>query len=218
MQQIIAYLTSTEGFILSNLVVMLGWGVAKLVKRVRRTGGLWPRVARLLAKPRIAEWLIRRSLHNPYTHIYSADGKSLYMGRFWLFNPYSRKDNAPIHRITVRLFGWAKTLCFPISIRVHNIRREDGDRHLHSHPWNARTVILKGHYIERRRMPDGTEKLNLMRPGSTARLGVDDWHRIVEVGPDGAWTLFISGPYREVWGFLVEGRKVPWRTYLGLEG
>lgn len=33
----------------------------------------------------------------------------------------------------------------------------------------------------------------------------------------GAWTLFISWRWRGVWGFLVDGRKVPWREYLRIK-
>lgn len=179
-----------------------------LYQRHRKTGlrnWLWNKLAVLLAKPKVANWLIDNALGTPYTHITSTDGKSIYMGRWWLFNPY--------HECKGRMrFSW-----FPWSVRVHWIKREDLDRHLHDHPWNARTVILKGHYVEKRLMPDGSEKLNLMRPGATARLRCGEYHRIVDVGPSGAWTLFITGPYREVWGFLVDGKKVPWRQYLGLE-
>lgn len=43
-------------------------------------------------------------------------------------------------------------------------------------------------------------------------------HRISEVSEGGVYTLFISGKWRGVWGFLVDGVKVPWKKYLGLEG
>lgn len=87
-------------------------------------GGVWPVLARFLARPAVANWLIRRAQRRPYSPIIKS-GK-LYMDRWWLFNPY----------------------------------------------------------------PD--------------------------TGASGVYTLFITGPYRGTWGFLVGGVKVKWRDYLGL--
>ena len=53
--------------------------------------------------------------------------------------------------------------------------------------------------------------------GYTGRLLFGQYHRISEVSPGGVWTLFITGRKRGTWGFLVNGNKVPWRTYLGLD-
>ncbi len=185
---------------------------------------IWNRLARLLAKPAIANWLIRRAMKTPYLHLPTNDNPS-YMARYWLFNPYDRVTNKP------RWF-----FC-PWSIRIHHIKREDFDRDLHDHPWNARTIILKGWYTEKRlldptdpfvmTMIDSLPKdllvgayqateVKLRRPGDTAKLGFGEYHTITDVDVDGAWTLFISGPWRGVWGFLVNGVKIPWREYLGI--
>lgn len=183
---------------------------------------IWNRLASLLAKPAIANWLIRRAMKTPYLHLPTNDNPS-YMARYWVFNPYDRVTNKP------RWF-----FC-PWSIRIHHIKREDFDRELHDHPWNARTIILKGWYTEKRLLDkddpavkvtlalmnlkgvvhEATE-VKIRRPGDTAKLGFGEYHTITDVDPDGAWTLFISGPWRGVWGFLVDGVKVPWREYLGI--
>lgn len=55
----------------------------------------WCLVAKLLARPAIADWLITRAQRTPYLHIMSADGTEMYMGRWWLFNPYSRETHKP---------------------------------------------------------------------------------------------------------------------------
>lgn len=190
---------------------------------------IWNRLARLLAKPAIANWLIHRAMKTPYLHLPTNEDPS-YMARYWLFNPYDRVTNKP------RWF-----FC-PWSIRIHHIKREDFDRDLHDHPWNARTIILKGWYTEKRllegddrdqaiRHMDAVEffkkglqsggnvevtEVKLRRPGDTAKLGFGEYHTITDVDADGAWTLFISGPWRGVWGFLVNGVKIPWREYLGI--
>jgi hypothetical protein len=53
----------------------------------------WRIIAKVLARPAIAEWLIARAKLTPYQHIMSADGTEMYMGRWWLFNPYSRETH-----------------------------------------------------------------------------------------------------------------------------
>lgn len=164
-------------------------------------------LARFLARPRVTDWLIRRALRTPYTHIAATDGQGDYMRRFWLFNPYPSDSSGAKN--------W-----FPISIRIHHIRRPDQDRDLHDHPWNARTFILRGGYTEIRPIEftargGGTAILE-RNAGETAALKFGEYHRITRVSPGGVWTLFVTGRYRGTWGFNVEGVKVPWREYLGL--
>ncbi|MCS4509169.1 hypothetical protein [Xylophilus ampelinus] len=180
-------------------------------------------MAKIIALPPVADRLIARAQRAPYTHITSADGKTIYMGRWWLFNPYGRDadDNATDAR-----WRWLP------SIRVHHIMRPDQDRDLHDHPWNARTVVLHGWYTEerpwgdlsdRRAMavdglsddPDGVLRgLFHRRAGHTGRLLFAQYHRISQVSPGGVWTLFFTWRPRGEWGFLVNGKKVPWKTYL----
>lgn len=178
-------------------------------------------IARVLARPAVTDWLIRRAMRTPYTRITSADGSQVYMHRYWLFNPYpaDSSGNRP----------WWQ---FPISIRLHQIMREDDDRDLHDHPWNARTFILRGWYEEKRpthefdhliELPEGAklvEVLELLKreAGDTAALRFGEYHRITEVSDGGVWTLFVTGRYRGTWGFLVNGKKVPWREYLLAKG
>ncbi|MDG9928304.1 MULTISPECIES: hypothetical protein [unclassified Pseudomonas] len=155
----------------------------------------WHLLARLLARPRIAGWLIRRSKRTPYFHL---DG---YMMRWWLFNPYNLEHNTARH-------SW-----LPWSVRVHHILREDLERHPHDHPWNARTIILRGWYEERRLVGD-EEVTHTRRPGDTATLAFGEYHHISRVSDGGVFTLFITGRKQGSWGFLVDGVKVPWRQYL----
>jgi len=166
----------------------------------------WRPLGRFLARPAVADRLIAYAMRTPYFHLPSNDDPS-YMARYWVFNPYDRETNVP---------RWAPFI--PFSIRVHHIKRADSERHFHDHPWNARTIILRGSYWEERPISFrngwpgtwGTERLR----GDTARLGFEQYHRIAEVSDGGAWTLFISWRWRGVWGFLVDGRKVPHREYL----
>lgn len=185
----------------------------------------WRLLAKLLARPAVSAWLIVRAQRTPYQHIMSADGAEMYMGRWWLFNPYSRETHKPA-------LWWC-----PWSFRIHHIMRHDEDRDLHDHPWNARTVILRGSYTEERLEPAGiaditkpgpllwVEELDDLfkvsmktrNPGDTARLNHGEYHRIDQISPGGVYTLFITSKWRGDWGFLVNGVKVPWRTYTGTE-
>lgn len=151
-----------------------------------------------LARPAVAAWLIARAQRTPYRHL---DG---YMGRWWLFNPYETSDGQRPAR------GWLRRL-LP-SVRIHHIQRPDEDRHLHDHPWDARTVILRGWYVEVRE--DGQHHLRYA--GTTACLNFGEFHRVTHVAADGVWTLFITWRYRGTWGFKVDGHKVPWKQYLGM--
>lgn len=168
-------------------------------------------LAKQLARPRVVDWLIRRAEKTPYFHITSKDGTDVYMYRYWLFNPYPKNHQA-----------WR----FPISIRLHRIMRRDMDRDKHDHPWNARTFILRGGYTEERLeylesceyFGGHTYSIDYRRKaGDTATLRYGEYHCITEVSDDGVWTLFITGKYRGTWGFLVNGVKVQYRKYLGLD-
>ena len=160
----------------------------------------WKAVAWTLVRfEPLAKRLIFRAFQTPFIHIMSADGQDMYMGRWWLFNGYDKA-----HRNAI---PW-----FPISARIHHIKREDRERHLHDHPRNCRTIILKGWYREERE--DG---MFLRQSGYTGRIVFGQYHRITEVSPGGVWTIFITGRYRGGWGFKVDGAKVPSAMYLGLE-
>ena len=158
----------------------------------------WRALAWLLSRPLVAGWLLRRAVRTPYSHIRSEDGRDVYMYRWWLFNPYPASGEPP-------RWAWPS-----FSVRVHRIMRRDCDRHLHDHPWNARTIILDGYYVEVR---EGGAAV-VRGKGDTAALKFGEFHRIDHVSPGGVLTLFITWRYQGTWGFLVDGRKVPHREYL----
>jgi hypothetical protein len=165
-------------------------------------------IGRIVRVPAVRDAIIARAKLTPEFHIVGEDG-SVYMYRFWLFNPISN--------------GERRYPFIPFSLRVHGIMRADQDRHPHDHPWPARTWIMDGWYFEQRLevRPDRIDEnwtelceMNYRRvPGDTAKLGVRQYHRITSVAPGGAWTLFMFGRYREQWGFLVDGQKIGYRQY-----
>lgn len=162
---------------------------------------IWKLIAKLVSRPAVVNWLIARAKKTPYSHL-QKDG-SVYMERYWLFNPYPQ--SAPDQKK-----GWRRF--FP-SVRLHHIMRPDMDDHMHDHPWDARTIILRGWYKEVR---PGVAHSFLRVVGDTATLKFGEYHKINWVSSDGVWTLFITYKYRGTWGFLVNGVKVKWREYLGV--
>jgi hypothetical protein len=163
-------------------------------------------IAQYIAKrPALVDRIRHNAWRNPYSSIASRDGTRTYMYRAWLFNPYEDRLGNPIKR------NWFMRL-LP-SIRLHEIMLPDDDPHLHDHPWNARTIILRGWYDEVR-LEDGQLVKHVRTAGTTARLNFGEFHRIAKKGSGPIITLFITGKYRGTWGFLVDGKKVPWREYL----
>jgi hypothetical protein len=183
----------------------------------------WRLLAWCVSRPKIATWLITRAQRTPYYHIMSADGQNRYMGRWWVFNPYGRNDQGEQ--------GESKYKRLP-NVRVHHILRPDLDRHLHDHPWNARTIVLRGWYVEERPgsayiadckvvrlLPgEGYREVHSREQGYTGRLLFGEYHRICEVPADGVWTLFFTWKKQGTWGFNVSGLKVPHRQYVAKHG
>lgn len=151
---------------------------------------IWKLIAWLVCRPKVRAWIIRRAKRHPYVHI------GEYMYRWWL----------------VPRLPW-----LPFAIRVHHIKREDLDPYLHDHPFNWRTIILDGWYIEE----DAYGRKHLRDQGHTKSMPIGSLHRIDRVPHRGVWTLFIVGRYvydkygRPDWGFILGDppRKVNFRDY-----
>lgn len=156
---------------------------------------LWRRVAWLVSRKPVANWLIKRAQRCPYFHL---EG---YMNRWWLFNRYSVPGEQT--KIIPR-WPWLP------SIRIHQILREDRADHLHDHPWDGRTIILDGWYRETRE--DGKEYT--MQEGDTRPIKFGEYHSINYVGMATVYTMFITWKYQGTWGFLVDGKKVHWKQYV----
>lgn len=182
----------------------------------------------LVSRPRVRAWIIKQAMKTPGEDIIAGDGSGrIYMKRYWLFNPLVK------NRVTGE---WKrKYRMVPFHIRVHNILLPDADRHLHDHPFNARTWIMSGGYEELRAEQadhifenyanpsvvgeveirdhydnDYIGVLYARHPGSTTTLGHGQYHKITRLydAQEGAWTVFAFGDWRGDWGFLVDGAKV----------
>jgi hypothetical protein len=100
------------------------------------------------------------------------------------------------------------------AVMLHWIHRPDPDAHLHDHPVDFVTVVLRGGYVEERPSPYPlTLHLTARRfvprfvPARTA-------HRVVYVEPN-TTTLVFAGPVVRPWGYHTEKGWIPWREYQG---
>ena len=107
---------------------------------------------------------------------------------------------------------------FPFNIFLHKFLKGDPDD-VHDHPWPYCTFILKGGYYEW--IPqfdkDGRKCAEIghwRRPGHFRICSATSYHRI-ELDPGvETWTLFMPGPQKRDWGFLVKNKRIPHDQYL----
>lgn len=166
------------------------------------------------------DYIIERAKRTPYFHLPG------YMERFWLVpynQPISRKT-ADLHDVTFdgtgpvpfrqQPFAWLLQR-FGIAARVHHILRSDEGREPHDHPWPYLTIILKGGYFEQRFAEDGVMlSMKWHGPGSVLFRPADSWHMLKIPEGSTAWTLFVTGRYKQTWGFLTRSGKELYYSYL----
>jgi hypothetical protein len=107
---------------------------------------------------------------------------------------------------------------FPFNVFIHKFLKSDPDD-VHDHPWPYATMILKGGYYEW--IPQFNSKdekigeLQVWRaPGHFRICSATSYHRI-ELDPNvTCWTLFMPGPQKREWGFLVNNKWIPNEHYL----
>lgn len=149
------------------------------------------------------KWYAFKHIHG---HIYDANGR-LYMGRWWVVKPGTWQS-----RVLKALTGFE-------SIRLHHIMRPDNDRDKHNHPFFYRTWVLDGYYSEYRRERRGEPSYwQLLTAGKSSTGGLEMWHRIDDVSPQGVWTFFCMGENHGEWGFDTPDGYVESRDYFNQRG
>jgi hypothetical protein len=107
---------------------------------------------------------------------------------------------------------------FPFNVFLHKFHKGDPDD-IHDHPWSYFTLILKGGYYEwiPEFNPDGSKSCEIRKwrgPGHFRMSSPTSYHRIElkeEITP---WTLFMPGPHKREWGFLVNDEWIQNEYYL----
>jgi hypothetical protein len=107
---------------------------------------------------------------------------------------------------------------FPFNIFLHKFLKSDPDD-VHDHPWPYATLILKGGYYEWvPQFNDKCEKIGEIAmwrgAGHFRTCAANTFHRI-ELDPSvECWTLFMPGPHKRDWGFLVKNKWIQHEEYL----
>ena len=107
---------------------------------------------------------------------------------------------------------------FPFNVFLHKFLKGDPDD-VHDHPWPYATLILKGGYYEWVPEFDSNNTMLGQRriwrgPGHFRTCSPTSYHRI-ELKPGvTAWTLFMPGPQKREWGFLVNDKWIDNGEYL----
>lgn len=140
------------------------------------------------------------------------------------------------------MLRWRLFECPLFRVYLHKICRSDDDRHLHDHPFNFWSLILRGGYAEYRPGPhpcrrcepfnicgrveklDGLIFIRWFGAGSFIRRRAADLHRIelatlttslepLEQEGKPAWTLVLAGRRIREWGFETENGWVSHQDY-----
>lgn len=107
---------------------------------------------------------------------------------------------------------------FPFNVFLHKFLKSDPDD-VHDHPWPYATLILKGGYYEWTPTFDSRgakigETRHWRGPSHFRICRANSFHRIeLKVGID-CWTLFMPGPQKQEWGFLVDNKWIHNDEYL----
>lgn len=136
-------------------------------------------------------------------------GGDVYLKRWRILGYLSSDDNYRGKPVESKL---------PFTLRLHRFIRPDNDGACHNHPWRwAVSFILQGGYDELRIDPVTGEKTTRShRAPALNIIGGDDYHMVTKLYGQ-PLTLFLTGPKRKGWGFLVNGEHVDWRKFLGIE-
>jgi len=107
---------------------------------------------------------------------------------------------------------------FPLNVFLHKFLKSDPDD-VHDHPWPYATLILKGGYYEY--VPIFNDKNEVVAekgvwrgPGHFRICNPKSYHRISLRPGVTPWTLFMPGPQKREWGFLVNNKWINNEQYL----
>lgn len=98
------------------------------------------------------------------------------------------------------------------SIWIHGIYESDQDLHLHNHPWDFKSIVLKGSYIEL------TEKGFVWQtPMKFNSRNGENFHKIYKLLTPVVYTLFFVTPIKREWGYRVNSEFITHDKYRELK-
>lgn len=142
------------------------------------------------------------------------DEKDTYLSRWYLLNgpatAFATNGN-PVE---------GETQATAFSVMLHKFHKSDDAGDLHNHPWKfALSFVLAGGYSEEKRTLTGTAHdpvtCRTVLPFTFNLIRATHFHRVDLLEKD-AWTLFVSGPRINSWGFWNRSTQEyrHWREYL----
>jgi len=98
------------------------------------------------------------------------------------------------------------------SIYIHGIYAPDEDRHLHNHTWDYTSIVLSGSYLEKTK-----NHIKLLGIGKISSRDGSDYHKIYKLVSKSVYTLFIVGPTKRHWGYIVDDKHITHEEYRKLK-
>ena len=158
--------------------------------------------------PAAIDALIEHAQRDPYFDLYQrTDPNAPYMRRWWLTRPKHHGGTSE-H-----------------SARIHQILSSDAERHMHDHPADSTSIILRGGVWEvvptDQHQPAALDpvcrRVIWRGPGAVVHRRAEDRHQLLLPAGSTCWSLFLMGEKRRRWGFHVPGAQpsdwVPWDEY-----
>jgi hypothetical protein len=99
------------------------------------------------------------------------------------------------------------------ALYLHKVLLPDDDRHMHDHPYNFSSLVLRGGYKEVVDYGDGWSWGRSHKAGSIHHMKAEWLHKIVSLKRVPTWTLLFVGRRRRTWGFWTENGWVAWHNY-----
>lgn len=121
-----------------------------------------------------------------------------------------RSKNGELHFRRWRFFA-----CPWFRIYLHKICLPDYDEHMHDHPWNFVSLILKGGYLEKF-ATDSNYSLTLCelrRPGNIVKRTRYDIHKIEKLLSSSNWSLVFAWGKYENWGYRADDQWIDHKLY-----
>lgn len=98
------------------------------------------------------------------------------------------------------------------NVYLHSLKRSDDDT-LHDHPWDNRSVVIQGSYIEHMQGMGRSVVSFTRQAGDVIERSARTLHRLETVPGVETISLFITGPALREWGFMCGHGWVHWKDY-----
>lgn len=124
-----------------------------------------------------------------------------------------RSKEGELHFLRYRLFS-----CPWLRLYIHKICKSDEDAHLHTHPWNFYSFILKGGYKQRVKahpMDFYEHDIEEYGPLQVVHMTRYEGHHIHLVEP--TWTFVIAYGSYGPWGYLTKDGFIDHKRYRELK-